>query len=58
MNPPRETPNVSFWDLDPRDRAAAYDRACELGNVNDFHDLSPEERLRAYEKATEGFQDE
>ena len=54
MNEPR----ISFYDLPPEERAAAYDAACERAWVSNFHDLPPEERARAYEEAEDRYQGE
>lgn len=43
----------SFFDLDPADRGATYDRA-ERETGTNFFDLSPEERGHYYDQATEG----
>lgn len=40
--------NNGFWDLDPGERGARMDAACERGGVSNFFDLSPEERGTAY----------
>lgn len=48
-----ETPNTvnnGFWDRDPKDRAAAMQRACDRAGTESFWDLSPEERAQAYER--------
>ena len=42
--------NNGFWDLDPEDRGAIYDRA-ERDTGMSFHDLSPEERGYYYDQA-------
>lgn len=41
--------NNGFWDLDPEERAARMESACERGETVNFFDLSPEERGRAYD---------
>ncbi len=45
---------MNFYDLDPQERAAWYDKA-EHDTGMDFHDLPPDERGRYYERATEPY---
>lgn len=42
--------NNGFWDLEPEERAARMEKACQSGDVADFFDLPPEERAAAYEQ--------
>lgn len=44
--------NAGFWDLDPQDRGAIYDKA-ERETGESFWDLSPEDRGYYYERAWE-----
>lgn len=45
---------MDFYDLDPSERAAWYDKA-ERDHGCDFFDLPPDERASYYERATEPY---
>lgn len=47
--------NDGFWDLDPEDRAAAMQGACDRADIDSFWDLPAEDRAAAYDRATGDF---
>lgn len=55
MTPQPDGPRIHFFDLPPEERGAAYDRACERGDVENFFDLPAEERARVYEEAEDRY---